>query len=304
MSTQTVRRYRDFQADESAILMKDFMVMPEGYVTSIERYSCSIVSTLGWGRRISERADYIVKLATTLIDDRTGIEVPGAYWMGAIPEMQHLPSWIYPLPRKLRHLGDALEAYWWALTEQGAQAPEHNFAKALMNSGQQQGLSKADTSEMTANLIGGGVDTSSSTMLTCILALCMFPEAQSKAQEEINRVVRADECPDWNTLESLPYCQALFKETLRWRSVTVLGGLSHAPIRDDVFHGYLFPRDITIVGNLWAIHRNPRNFPDPNGFDPERYLETGERKRPYPNAREHNVFDWGRRAGSSQPLAE
>lgn len=284
--------------------MKDLMTMPDGYVTSIERYSCSIVSILGWGRRISDRDDYIVRLATTFMEDRTGMEVPGAYWMEAIPEMQYLPSWLYPLPHQLRHLGDALKAYWWALTEEGAEAPEHNFSKSLMVDGQRQGLSKADISDMTANLIGGGVDTSSSTMLTCILAMCVFLDAQKKAQEEIDRVVGHDQCPDWDMLDSLPYCRALFKETLRWRSVTVLGGLPHAPIRDDVFRGYMFPRDLTIVGNLWAIHRNPRDFPDPDVFDPDRFMETGERKRPYPNTRGHNAFGWGRRACSGQPLAE
>ncbi|KAK5674339.1 hypothetical protein LTS10_012923 [Elasticomyces elasticus] len=304
VGSQAVRQYRGFQADESAILMRDIMASPEEYVSSIERYSCSIVSILGWGRRISERDDYIVKLATGLMDERTGMEVPGAYWMEAIPEMQYLPAWIYPLPRVLRHTGDALKAYWWALTEEGAKAPQHNFAKSLIASGDQQGLSRADISEMTANLIGGGVDTSSSTMLTCILAMCVFPEAQEKAQEEIDRVCGSERAPDWDSLDSLPYCQALFKETLRWRSVTILGGLPHAPIRDDNFRGYHFPRDIAIFGNLWAIHRHPRDFPDPDVFDPERYLESGKRNRPYSNARGHNAFGWGRRACSGQPLAE
>lgn len=299
-----MRKYQDFQADEAAILMRDLMISPKDYVASIERYSCSIVTILGWGRRISERDDYVVKLATEMMDERTGMEVPGAYWMEAIPEMQYLPAWIYPLPTVLRKTGDALKKYWWALTEEGARASEHNFAKALIASGDQQGLTKADISDMTANLIGGGVDTSSSTMLTCILALCVFPETQTKAHEEIDAAVGPGEIPDWSTLDSLPYCQALFKETLRWRSVTVLGGLPHAPIRDAVFQGYHFPRDLTIVGNLWAIHRNPRDFPDPDVFDPERYLESGKRKRPYPNARGHNAFGWGRRACSGQPLAE
>ncbi|OAL43681.1 cytochrome P450 [Pyrenochaeta sp. DS3sAY3a] len=304
VGSQAVRKYRGFQADESTILMRDILASPVGYISSIERYSCSVVSILGWGRRINERDDYIVKLATTLMDDRTGMEVPGAYWMEAIPEMQYLPPWIYPLPRVLRQTGDALKAYWWALTEEGARAPEHNFAKSLIASGEQQGLKRADISEMTANLIGGGVDTSSSTMLTCILALCVFPETQDMAQEEIDRVCGSARAPDWDDIDSLPYCQALFKETLRWRSTTVLGGLPHAPIRDDVFRDYLFPQDITIVGNLWAIHRNPRDFPDPDVFDPERYLDSGKRKRSYPNARGHNAFGWGRRACSGQPLAE
>ncbi|KAK5525416.1 hypothetical protein LTR46_012208, partial [Exophiala xenobiotica] len=54
--------------------------------------------------------------------------------------------------------------------------------------------------------------------------------------------------------------------------------------------------------NVWAIHRNPRDFPDPDVFRPERFY--GGLERPYPNKQGHNPFGWGRRVCSGQPLAE
>ena len=100
----------------------------------------------------------------------------------------------------------------------------------------------------------------------------------------------------------MPYCAAILKETLRWRSVTILGGLPHAPIQDDIYKGYLIPKDIAIHGNLWAIHRNPRYFPEPDRFNPDRYMNKESLN--YPNIKGHNAFGWGRRTCSGQPLAE
>jgi Cytochrome P450 len=51
-----------------------------------------------------------------------------------------------------------------------------------------------------------------------------------------------------------------------------------------------------------AIHRNPKDFPDPDRFFPERYLK--ENRLPYPNEKGYNTFGWGRRVCSGQALAE
>ena len=44
----------------------------------------------------------------------------------------------------------------------------------------------------------------------------MHPEVQSKAFEEINRVIGQDRLPSLADMENLPYMEALWKETLRW----------------------------------------------------------------------------------------
>jgi len=54
---------------------------------------------------------------------------------------------------------------------------------------------------------------------------------------------------------------SLSKEVLMWRSVAML---PHAPTRDDTYRGYLIP------ANIWAIHRHPREFPNPDEFKPSR----------------------------------
>jgi cytochrome P450 len=54
--------------------------------------------------------------------------------------------------------------------------------------------------------------------------------------------------------------------------------------------------------NNRAIHRHPRDFPEPDRFNPDRYLK--ENRLPYPNDKGYHTFGWGRRAYSGQALAE
>lgn len=110
--------------------------------------------------------------------------------------------------------------------------------------------------------------------------------------------------PSWEDIDEgrLPYLTALVKEVLRWRTVTVLAGIPHANTKDVDYMGYHFPAGTNFTGNMWAIHRNPRDYPSPDEFRPERFLNGLE--KPYPNARGSNPFGWGRRQCSGQPMAE
>jgi len=58
----------------------------------------------------------------------------------------------------------------------------------------------------------------------------------------------------------------------------------------------------TLFADNRAIHRNPRDFPDPDRFYTDRYLK--EHRLPYPNEKGYHTFGWGRRVCSGQALAE
>lgn len=158
------------------------------------------------------------------------------------------------------------------------------------------------------SLLGAGVDTTSGTLTSTVLALCLFPEVQAKAQAEMDSVLGEARSPTWEDLDSgrLPYTSALAREIVRWRTVTILGGIPHAPVCDDTYRGYLIPKGTQLTCNIWAIHRNPGDFPDPDTVRPERYLGNlpGGLAFEYPNSRGHNAFGWGRRQCSGQPLAD
>lgn len=53
--------------------------------------------------------------------------------------------------------------------------------------------------------------------------MAMYPEAQRKAQAEIDAVVGTHRLPDFNDRPHLPYVNALVKESMRWQLVIPLG---------------------------------------------------------------------------------
>ena len=55
------------------------------------------------------------------------------------------------------------------------------------------------------------------------MAMVLFPEAQRKAQAEIDRVIGPDRLPSLADRENLPYVEALVKEVFRFNPVAPLG---------------------------------------------------------------------------------
>ena len=62
-----------------------------------------------------------------------------------------------------------------------------------------------------------------STLTTFFLAMNLYPEAQKKAQEEIDAVVGTHRLPTIDDRDRLPYVNGLLKEVLRWGPATPLG---------------------------------------------------------------------------------
>ena len=52
-----------------------------------------------------------------------------------------------------------------------------------------------------------------------LLAIVLHPKVQAKAQEEIDRVVGSGRLPGFDDRPNLPYIEAIYLETLRWRPV-------------------------------------------------------------------------------------
>jgi cytochrome P450 len=68
-----------------------------------------------------------------------------------------------------------------------------------------------------------GADTTVSTTMSFFLAMLVYPEVQSKAQAEIDRVVGRERLPEMEDMEFLPYVSAVVAESLRWLPVVPMG---------------------------------------------------------------------------------
>ena len=81
--------------------------------------------------------------------------------------------------------------------------------------------------------------------------------------------------PDFSDQGSLLYINALVKELLRWNPPVPIG-VPKRVTQDDVYRGYFIPAGATVIKNIWAVFRDPNIYPDPEAFNPDRFLKDGK----------------------------
>ncbi|KAF2740094.1 cytochrome P450 [Polyplosphaeria fusca] len=308
---QQVRKYRDFQNDESKIVAYDLLKTPEYYVEHFERYATSVVSIVGFGRRVSDAKDPIITEVIAFMHRAASLNVPGKTFpmlMETFPFLAKFPTEIAPWKGGLGRRGKSYRGhdFFYSLAEEAANNPGHEdcYSKFVFREAPKYNLNPQEISSLSGNLFGAGSDTSSSTLVTAVLAMRAFPDTLIPAWEELDRVVGSDRSPTFDDDENLPYMRALVKEVFRWRSVAIIGGQPHAPTQDDYYNGWLIPKQTWVQGNVWAIHHNEREFPDPDRFNPYRHMKDHPDWRPFPGEKGYMTFGWGRRVCSGQALAE
>ena len=79
-----------------------------------------------------------------------------------------------------------------------------------------------------------------STLTTFFLAMTLYPEAQRKAQQEIDAVVGANRLPTIDDRDKLPYVNCLLKEVLRWGPAAPVGMLYPCRLSPALLTYYFF----------------------------------------------------------------
>ncbi|KAH9416694.1 hypothetical protein DERP_012162 [Dermatophagoides pteronyssinus] len=123
-----------------------------------------------------------------------------------------------------------------------------------------------------------GYETTASTLTFCLFELVSNPAIQDKLYEEVRSVLDKGEALDYNNVMRLPYIDAVISETLRHHPPAfALTRVAAEPY-------YLAECDYTLrKGDMirfpvYAIHHNPKFFPDPDRFDPERFMPENRHK--------------------------
>jgi len=123
-------------------------------------------------------------------------------------------------------------------------------------------------------LLEAGSDTTRVSLGQMIAGAATYPDWVSRARAELDRVCgsNAERLPEWSDRPDLPYITAVVKEIFRWRPNIAEIGAPTSLTQDDEYEGYRFPKDTVFVWNAWAIALNPKEYPDPERFYPERFL--------------------------------
>lgn len=162
------------------------------------------------------------------------------------PILRRLPDWLLPTQRfaKEHHKKEkALYVKLWLNCKQAILAGQAKpcFCVNMAKVQEAEEFSDDLAAYISGTLLEAGSDTTSNTLYGFIKAMVLFPEAQKKAQAQLDEVVGPNRLPTMEDEPKLQYIRGCVKESLRWCPTTILGAVPHAVTQDDWYNGYRIP---------------------------------------------------------------
>ncbi|XP_071752572.2 cholesterol side-chain cleavage enzyme, mitochondrial [Centroberyx gerrardi] len=133
-------------------------------------------------------------------------------------------------------------------------------------------LSIEDIKASVTELMAGGVDTTSITLLWTLYELARHPNLQEELRAEV-AAARAETQGDiQEMLRRIPLVKGALKETLRLHPVAV--SLQRYITEDIIIQNYHIPSGTLVQLGLYAMGRDPKVFLRPEQYQPSRWLRT------------------------------
>jgi len=103
------------------------------------------------------------------------------------------------------------------------------------------------------------------------------PGVDEKLHAELQEVLPG-RAPTFSDLPALTYTERVIKESMRLYPPA--WSLARKAISDFELRGYTIPAGANIVMSQWIVHHDPKYFPDPELFNPDRWLDPAMQKLP------------------------
>ena len=140
-----------------------------------------------------------------------------------------------------------------------------------------EGFSDFELGNQLLTLLVGGFDTSANVLSFALYSLANNPDIQAKAKEEADRVL-GDKLPTSENLHELDYINRVLAETMRLYPPVWLFGRN--ALEDDTLGNFGIPQGSLVMVPPFVAHRNPKYWPDPERFDPDRHLPERRKDAP------------------------
>ncbi|KAJ3540244.1 hypothetical protein NMY22_g4378 [Coprinellus aureogranulatus] len=314
---------------------------PEDFIAHIQYMVGSTVISLAYSIKTEPVNDPNLKLGLDSVNMILEALAPGRYLVDTISALKYLPEWLPGTGflqdgkrgrrTKTRILEEPFAAAERLIAEGNARPSLVSMVLddvRAMKDREEAESTILRCKEVAAVFFGAGYDTTQATLVNFILAMVCNPEVQAKARAEVDRVVGQDRLPEFSDQENMPYLRAVMKELLRqvYRPHThthnpatyavnrkqvetkcPAPGVPHMSTQDDVYNGYFIPKNTMVIINQRALLYDPKVYPQPDKFMPERFLsQDGKMHDPFVRDPHTIAFGHGRRVcpGSHLALAD
>ncbi|KAF8142815.1 cytochrome P450 [Mycena galopus ATCC 62051] len=303
--------YRPLELAATRNLLGHLLDSPDAFHAHLRQMAGEIIMSMAYGIDVLPSDDPYVALSEKSVHSLV-VALVERYLVDMFPALKYVPKW-FPgadFKRKAeewKKLARAMVDVPYTETKRqvdSGTAPRSFASDALYTLRQSDGSIYYGEEEIKASagtMFTAGADTTVTALSTFFLAMLANPEAQRKAQTEIDAVTGGKYLPDFDDEVAMPYVSALVKEVLRWKNVTPIG-IPHFLATEDEYRGYRLPAGSIVIGSTWAILHDENMYPDPYAFKPERFLLHG---KPNPAVKDPGcaAFGFGRRICPGRDMA-
>ncbi|KAJ7147791.1 cytochrome P450 [Mycena crocata] len=291
-------------------LLRRMLDEPGDVMEHFRHLAAVLIMSVTYGIDVLPSNDPYIEIAKTAMHALTVAGVPGAFLVDTFPLLKHVPVW-FPgagfqrqAQKWRQHTLELLEVPFLEtkrMMAAGTAPPSFTSAHLSHLTEGKRVEQEAVVKGTAANMYSAGADTTVAALGTFVLGMLSNPEAQQKAQAELDSVLGKEQLPDFSDQASLPYVTAVVKEVLRWNLVAPIA-IPHYILAEDVYRGYRIPAGSIVIGNSWAIQNDEIMYPNPREFKPERFLLDGK-LNPGVSDPEIVAFGFGRRICPGRHLA-
>ncbi|KAI9437411.1 cytochrome P450 [Lactarius psammicola] len=274
--------HRGLIEEKTRVFLGQLLTTPKGFREHIDLLQGRLVMRLTYGYDLKVNDKILIPPRRTS-DIMGHFFLPGAAAVNYLPFLRRLPSWVpwfkyEPLASECREMARRMKdepiEFVRNSMRDGTAIPSL-ATQYLQEADLLSGLERQQTVQAMEEILGtmfqAGTETTASSITALFLALILYPEVQKRAQAELDSVVSRDRLPTFDDKPRLPYIEAISKEIIRWHVVVPLG-IPHAPTDDDFYKGYFIPKGAVVVANAWGVLHDPELYPDPEAFNPDRFL--------------------------------
>lgn len=211
----------------------------------------------------------------------------------AYPWYKFLEKWsrvVSPYYRSLWRLNDGWNDIVWAraknrLDRYLAGERLDDFFQVLMEdkAGNANNLEWGEIVAEVSIMLNAGSDTTAIAMNNAMFWLLKNPKCLERLREEVDAVLDPEEViAPYDKVKHLPYLRACLDEAMRITPPTTFGLPRRTPKEGAWILGEFIPGETSVSMSAYVAHRDPRIFPDPETYNPDRWLgEKGKELQPY-----------------------
>jgi cytochrome P450 len=122
-----------------------------------------------------------------------------------------------------------------------------------------------------------GHETTANALAWTFYLLSTHPDVERRVRAELDAAL-AGTPPTMADLPRLPYLLQVIKEAMRLYPPAWM--IDRNTVADDEIGGYRIRRGTLVLISPYVTHRHPGMWPNPEGFDPERFTPEAEESRP------------------------